>query len=112
MIRSFLFIAILSVAITTSCNKDKDDDGPADLCGANWSPAVELQDELNALSAAINVYSQDPTVENCNAYKQAYLNYLDAIRDWEECYIYVGQQQEFLQAVEEAEQDVNEIECL
>jgi hypothetical protein len=111
MFRSLLFIAILSLAVTTSCSKDNDDDGPEDLCGVNWSPAVELQDELNALSAAINAYGLDPTTANCNAYKQAYLDYLNAIKEWEECYIYVGQQQEFLQAVEEAEQEVNDIEC-
>lgn len=111
MFRSLLLILALSMVVFSSCKKDKDDD-PINNCGNNWSPAVELQDELNALTEAIQVYSLDQSVENCNAYKQAYLAYLDAVRDWEECYIYVGQQQEFLQAVEEAEQEINDIECL
>ena len=108
---SLLLIIVASLLVIGSCKKDKDDD-PINNCGNNWSPAIELQEELAALSDAIATYSNDQSIENCNAYKQAYLNYLSAIRDWEECYIYIGQQQEFLQEVEEAEQEVNEIECL
>lgn len=83
----------------------------ADRCGPNWSPAVELEDEINDFTQALTAYSQDPTTANCEAYKEAYLDYLDALRDWEDCYIYAYSEAEFNQVIDDAEEAVNELDC-
>ena len=105
-----LMSALLVVASLVACNKDDDDDDNV-RCGDNWSPAVELEDEINAITAAAQTYGMDPSMENCEAYKQSLLDYLDAIRSWEDCYVHIGQQAEFNRQVDEAEQDVMNIQC-
>lgn len=105
-----LMIAFLMMATLVACNKDDDDDDGV-RCGPNWTPAVELEEEINALSEAAQTYGMDPSTENCEDYKQAILNYLDAIRSWEDCYIAIGQQEEFRRSIEEAEQNAMNIQC-
>jgi len=108
LIFKFFFILLISLFVVTACNNSKDNDA---LCGSNWSPASELEQEISALTEAAITFSENPTTENCNAYKETYLDYLDAIKEWEECYIYIGQQKEFLQSIEDAENSVNDLQC-
>lgn len=104
-------MALLILAITIGCNKDDDDDDNNVKCGDNWVASQEFQDELEKLTEAAQTYGMDPTTENCEAYRAAYLNYLDEVRDFEECYIAVGQQQAFLDAVNAAEMAINDLQC-
>ena len=60
---------------------DKDDD--SDACSAAW--ASELNNEANALINAAQVYGMDPTVANCNAYKQAAQAYVNALEPYGDC---------------------------
>ena len=108
LINLFSFLFILTIFIS-ACSKDDDDKG---RCDDGWNPGIELQEELQALVDASTEYGNDPdNKEKCEAYKQAYLNYLSAVREWEDCYRHIGQHQEFLDAVEEAERDVMAIDC-
>lgn len=103
-----LFMSIFTISFFLSCGAS---DPLEDRCGANWAPATELQDEIEALTNAATVYGQNPTIENCEAYKAAYQDYLDEIKDWEDCYVYVGQQAEFNQAIADAQADLDAFEC-
>lgn len=102
-------ILLFSSIVLFSCKDDDDNDNG--LCGNNWSPAVELESEITALSDAITVYSNDPTVQNCEAYKAAFQDYLNAIVSWEECYVHIGQQEQWQQDIDEAQADLDELEC-
>jgi hypothetical protein len=103
----FLSIVFISALMFYSCSGNS----LADRCGPNWSPAVELEQEINAYTAALTAYTQNPTTANCEAFKDAYLDYLDALRDWEDCYIYAYSEAEFNQAIDDAEDAINELEC-
>ena len=101
--RMLFICAVLAAVGTTSCKKSEPD------CGTfGWSFAI--QDEINNLSAAATAYSQQNTPENCQAYKQAYLNYIDALKDWEHC-LNDFDRTDWQHALQEAEQDVNNIQC-
>ena len=105
---SILLLMALSIIVLSSCVKK---DPLADRCGNNWAPATELEKEINDLNNATMTYAQNPTNENCEAYKEAYLDYIDAIRDWEDCYIYVGLKDEFEQSIDQLEEAVQGIDC-
>ena len=104
-------ILLVSAVILVACSKDDDDDDISSKCGNNWNASIELEDEIDALAEASQAYAMDQSTANCEAYREAYLDYLNTIREFEECYIHVGQRQAFLDAVEQAEMDINDIEC-
>lgn len=89
---------------------DKDDDGVKG-CGNNFNFSAELSEEANELSAAAQIYANDQTTANCENYRSAYLDYLDAARDLEDCAINAGQQAEYLQAIEDAETAIENLQC-
>ena len=102
----FLLICLIALAFgSTSCKKSSS----AVPCNTSW--ALALQDETNSLSNAILNYSQNPTPANCEAYKQAYLNYLNALKDWGNCVGTAGQTQEWRDEIKDAEDEINDIEC-
>lgn len=107
----FFFISVLIISILgfSGCNKDDDDidDGP---CSTNWALAV--QDEANAWSSAATAYGTNPTAENCNAYKQAGNDYLDALEPFDNCAVLTGQQRaEWQAAIDAARESINNLNC-
>jgi hypothetical protein len=93
------------VVITYSCKKDDDDP-----VGCNY--ATEVQDEVNALTAASNAFSADPTnVAKCQAFKAAYQDYLDALESNIECATLSGQQAELQAAINQAQADLDAFQC-
>lgn len=95
-------LTLVAVVCLVSCKKD-------DPVGCNWSQ--ELQDELNAFTNAANVYGANPTTENCNAYKNAGLDYLAAASDLQSCANAAGTGTEYQQAIDSAEASINAIVC-
>jgi len=95
-------LVIKSIALCTvimlffSCSTALDPTNPA---GCN-------EDNINALSEVFvekaTAYVSDPTEENCKAYKEATLDFIEAVDDCDELY-----QTEF----ENAEQALEELEC-
>jgi hypothetical protein len=88
------------VFITYSCNKNNDDP-----VGCNW--AVEVQGEIQAFSDAATAYAMNPTTANCNAYINAYQNYLNALEDHIDCATIFGNQAELQAAINEAQAELN-----
>ena len=85
----------------------KNDDDPV---GCNY--ATEVQNEVNALSTAATEYSNDPTnTAKCQAWKDAYQNYLNALEDNVECATLSGQQAELQSAIDQAQASLNAIQC-
>ena len=104
LFRIFFLCAVLTGIGSTSCKKSE----PA--CGSfGWSFAI--QDEIQNLSTATTAYAQNDTPENCQAYKQAYIDYIDALKGWEHCLLSEFDRADWHQALNEAEQEVNNIQC-
>ena len=104
----FIVLFIFSLFVLGSCGSS---DPLEERCGSNWNASASLEQEINNLTAAIALYSQEPTKENCEAYKDAYEEYIDVIEEWEDCYIYAGQQASFNQSIADARAAIEAIDC-
>jgi hypothetical protein len=92
-----------------SCNKDNGDSGFN--CTETFQFSQYIQDETDALIDANAAYLQNPTTENCENYRQALNAYIDEAERVEDCARQRGQAQGFEQAIAEARQDIEDLEC-
>ena len=73
-----LFAAAL--ILTASCGDDND---PADCTSASFNQEVNAA--INDVNAAGQAYANDPSTDNCNAFKDAANDYLDVVEDLDGC---------------------------
>jgi hypothetical protein len=89
--------------IFSSCSKDGDSDVVP--CSAAW--ATDLQPEFTAVMNAASAYAQNESDANCNAFKSAYQDYINALKPYGDCATLSGQNRaEWQAAVAEAEAEV------
>jgi hypothetical protein len=101
--RVISFLIILSFLGVGSCKKKATD---PDYCGTAW--ATQVSSEINAVSTAAQLYASDPSTANCNAYKTAYQNYLNALNPFVDCAAWTVQQKNELEdAISEAQQQIS-----
>lgn len=101
---SFQLLAVIfCFTVLFSCKKND----PV-LCSTAW--ATELQNEITAISTAATVYAMDPTAANCNAFKEAYQEYIDALRPYGNCPTLTGQDRvAWQQSLDDAEASLDSI---
>lgn len=100
-----LIAFIISFTVFESCTSKSDNIAS---CSVAW--ATELNDELSALSNAGFAYSNDPSTENCNAYKAAYQTYINALKPYGDCSALTGQNRTaFEQALQDAQDEVGSL---
>ena len=105
----FLFLTLTAVGSWT-CSKDDDNNNNADPCTGSW--ATDLSNEANAMMNAAQVYASNPTIANCNAYKQAAQDYLDALEPYGNCATLTGQDRvEWQTALDNAQASINAMTC-
>jgi hypothetical protein len=93
-------VLLLCFSLFTFCGKD----GVGNNCSNNFG--TQFQSDLNAISAASTAYGNDQSQANCNALKAAYQNYVDNLRDWEECARVGGFTQAWQDALDDAEASI------
>ncbi|MBP8726224.1 MAG: hypothetical protein KBF37_05475 [Saprospiraceae bacterium] len=81
-------LAVSSMMIAFSCGDD-DDNNSNNPCSTAYT--TELQAEINALTAAAQAYSTNPTQANCIAYKNAAQAYVNALEPYGDCPELTGQ---------------------
>jgi len=102
----FLLLSLVLISVSFfSCGDDASD------CSSNFIITNEIQSEISAWSAAAQTFALDQTTENCNAYKQAGQDYVDAIEDLQDCANDAGQGAEFTQFLADAQQEIDDIQC-
>jgi hypothetical protein len=100
-------LAVIAILGLSSCKKESND--PA-ICNSNWE--TETEAEYDALFAAYNVYANDMSVVNCNAYKQAYVDYIEALEPYLECSSWSAADLEELQdGIDDLEDLMNQLNC-
>jgi len=99
--------AITGILLCAAC---KDDPAPVDPCN-NFNLAVALQAESNAVSAAATAFGLDPTTANCNAFRAAYLAYIEAAQGYQSCANSTGQGAEYQQALADAQAEIDSLMC-
>lgn len=101
----FSLSMLLSITALQSCS----DDDSTDLgCPDNFTLSQEVSDEAQAVSEATMVYANNPTTENCENLKEAYRNYINELREWEDCAVERGHRQEYEEALDNAERDLED----
>ncbi|MDP5081299.1 MAG: hypothetical protein NWP87_01495 [Winogradskyella sp.] len=103
----FLMTLSLSFMVLTGCSKS-DDDEDIDATCTNWSDQWLAQ--ANAFSDASALYTSDPTLANCQNYKTAGLNYVEALESVLDCVPTVNSQ-EYINSLNEYRAEVNAIDC-
>ncbi len=103
--RYHLAALILLLFFFFSCG----DDAPSDCDGSNFE--FELRAEFDAISDAAIAYSSDPSSSNCNALKNAYRAYLDALRPYRNCAFNGTTRQRFDAELDAAEQAIDQFAC-
>lgn len=98
--------------IFMACSGDDDDDiDQVDCNGASiYTSNVFLEVNME-LSEASSTYGNDPTPENCEAFKNTYLDYIDALRSLRDCAEVYGQIEEYDASLDQAEQSIDDLEC-
>ena len=110
MIRSITKILLLTALVSTflSCEKGKE---ALNCAIGNFDLATELTTEQAALNEVAFKYGEDPSPENCLAYKEAANFYLESAVELKDCATLVGQEDLYNMAIEETEADLEELEC-
>ena len=101
-----VLLVAVSLAGTISCAKNA-----VNGCGANFVLGFQLVDEVTAVSVASEQYSQDPTPANCQKYRAAYLDYLNELERFEKCARDSGQQEDYQQSLDEAREEIDQLQC-
>ena len=102
---TLISLALLSIVLlTTSCDEDN-------ACADNFNFTTEVADELTALNDAAVAYGQDQSPENCNAYKAAATDYLEALEDLKSCAQIAGQGTAYQQAIDSTQAEVDALMC-
>ena len=102
----YFLLAMLSISIT-ACG----DDEPDVDCSNQGAIYASLQDEIDAITTTATAYGNNQSTENCNAYKAAYLDYIDALRGLRNCYEEFGILEDYDDDLNEAEDAVDDIVC-
>ena len=72
--------------------------------------AVELEDEATELSNAASAYAQDPTTANCEAYRQAFRNYLDEAEKLDNC-VLGADRDAYRQTIDDTQASLDALTC-
>ncbi len=92
------------VVFSFGCKKDNDP------VGCNY--LTEVQDELNAVNAAVEAYTADPSNPvKCQAFKDAYEDYLNALESHIECATLSGSEDELQADIDAAQASLDSIQC-
>ncbi|MDW3652314.1 MAG: hypothetical protein R8P61_34880 [Bacteroidia bacterium] len=72
--------------------------------------AAELQDEATALSNAAAAYGMDQSSANCEAYRQAFMDYLDEAEKLDDCVI-SSERAAYRQAIDDTQASLDALTC-
>ncbi len=98
-----LFFIFCFTLLVTSCSKD----GDAGIAPCTTAWATDLQGELTAVINAATAFSTDASDANCNAYKSAYQDYINALKPYGNCATLTGPNRtDWQKALNDAEAEV------
>lgn len=95
---------LTSFAIS-SCGGDDVD------CSGGFNFSQEFSNEFQNISTAAAAYGTDPSTSNCNAYKDAWNKYGDAIRPFGDCAITPEEKADFNEALDQVIESINQLNC-
>lgn len=103
----FCFLSVMIIGIGCGGNDGGSSDDPPTGCSSNFTE--DFLDEINNINTAIMAYAADQSEENCNAVKDAYNAYLDALEGWEDCANFYNQLQSWQEAIDTTRESIDTI---
>lgn len=102
--KKFIFFCLLILSLGfNSCGGDDAED----CANASLNFSQEFSEEFQNISNAATNYANDPSSSNCNSYKNAILDYIDALKSFEDCAREAGQLTEYNASLSQYESEVN-----
>lgn len=101
------FILLATAFLLLGCSKS---DSKVD-CHSGFNLHQETAGEVEEFSNAAIEYSQDPSAENCNRYKNALSSYVDVLEKYEKCALEYGSTEDWRETIREAREGINDLQC-
>ncbi len=76
-----------------------------------WEANDYFEETIEALQLKAQEFLNNPNKTTCLAYKNAYLDYLDELKEWKVCYDYHGLGEAYETHLEATEQTINNLDC-
>lgn len=106
-------VLVITILFATGCIAacNNDDDGGGVGCGTAFNWTLEVENELTAVLEAGTDYALDPTPAKCDDFKDAYKDYIDALRDVDNCVVGLSaaERKEYNDALEDAEEELEDL---
>ncbi|MEX2511665.1 MAG: hypothetical protein WD398_02060 [Cyclobacteriaceae bacterium] len=109
--RLFYFSALMlfSTVFLSGCLSGGGD-GPGGCNSLSW--ATDLNSELTAVLSAQSAFTQNQTQANCNNYRQALREYVNALRPYGNCQGLSGQNRaDWQEMIDDYEEDLEQSGC-
>lgn len=101
--------AAICLALFIGCGNNNSSNPLGGCNGLGWTEAYS--EELTNYSEAASAYSNDPTVEKCEIYKDALRDYYEALEGISSACIPEASEQEYQEALADAQASIDEIDC-
>lgn len=110
----FLITGVLALLILGGgCSKDNDPTDSVPLsagCDRSKSWGEQTKEETDALNSALTTLASSPSKANCESFKKAYIEYIQALEKVNTCV--VGEHEtSFLKALKEGKEELAKIDC-
>ena len=76
-----------------------------------WEANEYFAETIENLGVKAQEFISNPTKSTCVAYKNAYLDYLDELKNWRECYEYHGLGNAYQTQLDAVESTINSLDC-
>jgi len=77
----------------------------------DWEADEYFAQTIENLSIKAQEFALNPNKTTCLAYKNAYLDYVEELRDWRVCYDYHGLGNEYEAQIDLIEDTINNLDC-
>jgi hypothetical protein len=103
MKKNILFSLFVLAVAFSSCGKDVD-------C-TEQGVSEAIADELAAVLSATFLYYDNPSEDNCKKLKSATEDYIDVVKDLEDCAKEMGELEDFQESLKEAQDSLDDLPC-
>jgi hypothetical protein len=104
--KQLIFLLLLTASfVVASCGGDD----AKDCSSASLNFTQEFSNEIQDISNAAIEYANDPTSSNCNTYKNAIRDYINALKSFEDCAREAGQLTEYNASLSQYESQIDSL---
>jgi len=106
-LKNTLFFIAIAILFSYCSDDDSSTIDPCDVSDYDERIPALIMD----FTAAVQAYGADPSISNCNNLNTELNNYLNFLKDFDDCPFTVGNGVEIKDAIRETEMLIDELEC-